>query len=135
MYAKKVLLVFGIPAFLLCSLSAFAGNWKSQGAGDDDALGKAASNYQLYCSMCHGRDGDGKGEIAPTLSVPPRDHTDASKMSKRTDEQIFKTISEGGEATGFDSGMPPHNTILQVEEIRGLVKFVRKLCNCTYSGK
>lgn len=98
-----------------------------------DELGNAENNYQLYCSMCHGREGDGKGQLAETLAVPPRDHTDASKMGKRTDEQLFKTISEGGEATGFDSGMPPHNTILQKEDIRGLVKYLRKLCNCKYT--
>lgn len=99
----------------------------------DEDLGKAENDYMLYCASCHGRDGDGKGELAQALAVPPRDHTDASKMSKRTDEQLFKTISEGGEATGFDSGMPPHNTILQKEDIRALVKYIRKLCNCKYT--
>lgn len=98
-----------------------------------DELGNAENNYMLYCASCHGREGDGKGQLAEALAVPPRDHTDASTMSKRTDEQMFKTISEGGEATGFDSGMPPHNTILQKEDIRGLVKYLRKLCNCKYA--
>lgn len=101
-------------------------------AADDD-LGKAENDYMLYCASCHGRDGDGKGELAEAMAVPPRNHTDASKMSKRTDDQLFKTISDGGEATGFDSGMPPHNTILQKEDIRSLVKYLRKLCNCKYT--
>lgn len=100
----------------------------------DDELGNAENNYMLYCASCHGREGNGKGALAETLEVPPRNHTDATKMSKRTDEQLFQTISEGGEATGFNSGMPPHNTILQKEDIRGLVKYLRKLCNCKFTS-
>lgn len=99
--------------------------------GED--LSKAENNYMLYCISCHGRDGDGKGDLAEAMEVPPRDHTDASKMSKRTDEQLFKTVKDGGEATGFNSCMPPHNTVLHDEEIRGLVKYLRKLCNCKYT--
>ncbi len=99
----------------------------------DDELGNAENNYRLYCTSCHGPNGDGKGELAEMMEVPPRDHTDASKMSKRTDEQLFMTISEGGEATGFNSCMPPHNTILQKEDIRSMVKYLRKLCKCNYT--
>lgn len=111
-------------------LSAFAAN---PPIAASDELGKAENNYMLYCVSCHGRDGDGKGELAEAMEVPPRDHTDASKMSKRTDDQLFQTIKEGGEATGFNSCMPPHNTILHDEEIRGVVKYLRKLCNCKYT--
>ncbi len=112
------------------AISAFAA---SPALAVEDELGNAANNYQLYCSMCHGREGDGKGQLAETLEVPPRNHTDGAYMSKRTDEQLFKTISEGGEATGFNSAMPSHNTILQKEDIRGLVKHLRQLCNCKYA--
>ena len=122
---------WSLLAALTLLSSAFAAGPAS---ASDDELANAENNYRLYCSSCHGREGDGKGELAETLAVPPRNHTDASKMSKRTDDQLFQTISEGGEATGFDSGMPPHNTILHKDEIKGLVKFLRQLCNCKYTS-
>ncbi len=56
-------------------------------------------------------------------------------MSNRTDEEIFRTISEGGEAMGFDMNMPPHNTVIIEKEIRGLVKYIRKLCKCKHEAE
>lgn len=116
---------------LMVFLFAFAA---SPAIAAPDELGNAENNYMLYCASCHGRDGDGKGELAAAMGVPPRDHTDALKMSKRSDEQLFKAISEGGESVGLDSGMPPHNTILQKEDIRVMVKYLRKLCNCKFTN-
>jgi mono/diheme cytochrome c family protein len=104
--------------------------WKAMGMKDE--LKTAQGNYQLYCSGCHGINGDGKGDLADMLEVPPRDHTDYEYMSDRTDEQLFQTISKGGAATGFDEAMPPHNTVIIEKEIRGLVKYLRKLCKCKY---
>ncbi len=108
---------------------------KWQSIDNSDELSTAEGNYQLYCSSCHGARGDGNGDLAETLEVPPRDHTDASIMSKRTDRHIFKTISEGGKANGFDENMPPHKTVISKKDINGLVKYIRKLCRCKYKEK
>lgn len=94
----------------------------------------AENNYWHYCSSCHGRDGKGKGMMAHDMPVRPNDHTDADIMSSRSDELLFKIISEGGAATGFDEGMPAQKKYLNKEDIHGLVKYIRKLCNCKYTG-
>ncbi|VAX24358.1 hypothetical protein MNBD_NITROSPINAE01-142 [hydrothermal vent metagenome] len=118
------------------------GKWGGGGAkskwssiNPKDSTGQAEGNYQLHCAQCHGVNGDGKGDLAAVLGVPPRNHTDASIMSTRTDDDIFKVISEGGPAMGFDSAMPPHKTVMSEQEIKDLVKYIRKLCNCKYGGK
>lgn len=121
---KNVLLLVGASVLLFCSSPARA--------SDEDDMGKAENNYQAYCSPCHGSNGDGKGDLADSLEKPPRNHTDASLMSKRTDAQLFKTISLGGEATGFSSCMPPHKTVISEGEIKALVKVIRRLCQCEY---
>ncbi len=108
--------------------------WESISTKGKDKMKRAEGNYMLYCSSCHGFKGDGEGDLADELEVPPRDHTDASIMSERTDENIFKTISLGGEAMEFDIGMPPHITVLPEKEIRELVQYIRKLCKCEYKG-
>lgn len=97
-------------------------------------LHAAENNYWHYCASCHGREGKGNGMMVVDMPVRPNDHTDAQIMSSRTDELLFKIISEGGKANGFDEGMPPHKTMLKKEEIQGLVKYIRKLCNCKYVG-
>jgi len=105
-----------------------------KGTGDAD-LDMAKSDYMLNCASCHGENGDGNGQLAESLSAHPRNHRDAEYLSKRTDEQLFKAISEGGAAVGRAEDMPPHNTILSKEKIRALVKYIRHLCNCKYEGK
>lgn len=95
-------------------------------------LSKARENYMLHCSQCHGEKGDGKGPVGESLDTPPRNHQDASIMGRRTDEDIFKVISEGGAALGLSESMPPHGSIIPEEERLGLVRYIRKLCNCEY---
>lgn len=93
---------------------------------------KAQSNYMLHCAPCHGDQGDGKGQLAAALSPPPRDHTDSKLLSARTDERLIKVVTEGGTAVGLDEGMPPFSTILNNDEIKGVVAYVRHLCKCKH---
>ena len=93
------------------------------------------NNYWHYCASCHGRDGKGHGMMASTAPIPPRDHTDAAVMGKRPDDELFTIIKEGGEAAKLDAAMPPHKTLLKDDEIRGLVKYIRALCNCKYAAR
>ncbi len=99
--------------------------WKGQDA-------EAKSNYAMYCAPCHGETGKGNGPQAEAMEVPPRNHTDGNYLSTRTNEQIYKIIKEGGPAVGFSSSMPPFDYTLTDDEIKGMVKYVRALCNCKY---
>ncbi|MEK6657119.1 MAG: cytochrome c [Nitrospirota bacterium] len=99
--------------------------WKGKGA-------EAKSNYAMYCSPCHGDTGKGNGPQAEAMEAPPRNHTDGNYLSTRTDDQLFKAIKGGGPAMGFTSSMPPFDNLLTEEEIKGMVKYVRTLCNCEY---
>ncbi len=92
----------------------------------------AADNYKVYCWQCHGMNGDGKGVNIRDMSVQPRDHTNAEDMSTRTDEDLFKAIKEGGQAINKSVLMPPWSGTLTDKEIRGLVKYLRTLCQCQY---
>lgn len=99
--------------------------WKGKGA-------EAKSNYAMYCSPCHGDTGKGNGPQAEAMEAPPRNHTDGNYLSTRTDDQLLKVIKGGGQAMGFTSSMPPFDNLLTEEEIKGMVKYVRTLCNCEY---
>jgi len=120
--------LFFLSAFLFFSVSLTGG---AQAA--PTAAQKAQGDYMLHCAPCHGSQGDGKGPLAESLAKPPRDHTDAKYMSTRTDEQLIKVVTDGGAASGFDEGMPPFSTILSNGEIKGVVAYVRQLCNCKYT--
>ncbi len=89
-------------------------------------------NYRAYCVQCHGVTGNGKGINVRDMSVIPRDHTDARAMSSRSDEMLFKVIKDGGIAIEKSNLMPPWNNTLSDEEIRDLVQYLRKLCQCQF---
>lgn len=128
---KKKKYKFKVPVKKKKESTDVGGSWES--IDMNDKLKKAKANYLLFCSQCHGEKGDGKGQIADALETPPRNHRDKEIMSMRTDEEIFKVISEGGTALGFSESMPPHNTVMPKEDIEGLVKYLRKLCDCEHN--
>ncbi len=107
-----------------------AGGWKEWRKKNEAKIAKI--NYKNHCSACHGEKGDGKGQAADELPVPPRDHTNTDYMKSRTDAQLLNVILNGGEAEGFDMAMPPHDTVMTDKEARNLVKYLRVLCKCDY---
>ncbi len=97
-------------------------------AGDDASLAKAKENYQTFCRKCHGDHGKGDGPGAAMLNPKPRDFADCANMQKRSDDELFKVISEGGDAVGMSADMQPWGGTLSDAEIHGLIKFVRGFC-------
>jgi len=134
--AMAALFLFAIVV-CVSGLAEGSSRWGMASGGKSGAesaeLEEAKSDYQLYCASCHGERGDGKGQLAAALDPPPRNHTDAKIMSSRTDEQLFKAISEGGKAVGLSESMPSHKTVLSEAKIRGLVKYLRVLCGCSHT--
>jgi mono/diheme cytochrome c family protein len=51
--------------------------------------------YSDQCANCHGDAGKGDGSDAMMYDPPPADLTDAAKMNRVTDGEIFYQISEG----------------------------------------
>lgn len=103
-------------------------------AADDAALAKAQENYQTYCKKCHGEHGKGDGPGAAMLNPKPRDFADCANMQKRSDDELFKVISEGGEAVKMSADMQPWGGTLSDAEIHGLMSFVRSFCKQAAPG-
>ncbi|MFQ5509811.1 MAG: c-type cytochrome [Leptospirillia bacterium] len=91
---------------------------------------RAEDLYRTYCVQCHGMTGKGNGINVRDMSVQPRDHTDSMEMAGLSDERLFKAIKEGGPAVTKSVLMPPWGAVLSDEDIKGLVRYLRVLCNC-----
>jgi cytochrome c oxidase cbb3-type subunit III len=117
--ARKLLIVltFAIPMAIAAT---------ALGAGPD--LAAAKDNYNTFCSKCHGATGQGNGPAAATLHTQPRNYTDCAKMSKITDDTLFKAIKDGGASVGLSAEMPSWSKGLDDDEIHGLVAYVRSFC-------
>src|SRR5262245_25066730 len=91
-------------------------------------LTAAKDNYNTFCSKCHGPNGQGNGPAAATLHTQPRNYTDCAKMSKISDDTLFKAIKDGGGSVGLSTEMPSWSKGLEDGEIHGLVAYVRSFC-------
>ncbi len=56
-----------------------AGAARGAGSGPIYSATVGQVTYATYCANCHGKDGRGAGEIAPTLKVKPTDLTRLAK--------------------------------------------------------
>ena len=52
--------------------------------------------FQNYCALCHGRQGDGDGFNAEFLDKDPTELSNPRFQAKRSNEKLFRVISEGG---------------------------------------
>ena len=91
---------------------------------------KTRQTYQWYCTQCHGVKGHGDGINAPHLVVPPRDHTKATYLETRSNQQLFGAIKLGGLAVGRAPCMPAWGHTLDDKTIWSLVYYIRYLCDC-----
>ncbi len=108
---------------LAACLLAFGSAASAEG---DAKRGKAL--YEVYCTQCHGVNGNGKGVNAAYMSVMPRDHTDTKEMTARTDEELFKVVKLGGKSINKSVLMPAWGRNLSDDDIHALVAHLRNMC-------
>lgn len=100
-----------------------------------DPVSYGKGDFQGHCVPCHGPQGRGDGLLADTLDVRPRDLSDKSIMSTRTDDMLFKVIKNGGASMGFSESMMSFNIQFNDEEIMNVIQYIRaEICKCEYEG-
>ncbi len=60
-----------------------------------EGLAEARKLFGYNCAMCHGKGGDGKGDLAADMKLELRDWRDASSIEKMTDGELFWIVSNG----------------------------------------
>jgi len=68
---------------------------KNPVAATPEGLAEARKFYGYDCAMCHGKDGDGKGDLVADMKLELRDWRDASTTEKMTDGEMFWIITNG----------------------------------------
>ena len=93
--------------------------------------GEGEKLYRFYCAQCHGTEGKGDGpNVTGDFPVDPRDFTQTAEMNKLSDADLKNVILDGGPAVDKSPLMPPWGKTLTSEQVDGLIKHLRKLCNC-----
>jgi mono/diheme cytochrome c family protein len=66
-----------------------------------EGLAEAKKLYGYHCAMCHGKNGDGKGDLAADMKLDLNDWRDAGSIAKMTDGELFYIVTNGrGKMTG-----------------------------------
>lgn len=58
-------------------------------------LAEARKFFGYNCAMCHGKEGDGKGDLAQEMKLDLPDWRNPSSLEKMTDGELFWIISNG----------------------------------------
>jgi mono/diheme cytochrome c family protein len=83
-----------------------------------ESQSRAKKMYGYDCAMCHGANGDGKGDVAD-LKVKPRDYTDPAALKDLTDGEIFYILKNG------KGQMPPDGGRTKPDDMWNMVILVR----------
>ena len=85
-----------------------------------ESLAKGKKLYGFDCAMCHGNNGDGKGDMASDMKNVT-DFTNPDALKNRTDGELFYVIRNGkGE-------MPPEGDRAKDDDIWNMVNYIRAL--------
>lgn len=84
-----------------------------------ESQAKAKSIYQIDCAMCHGDNGNGKTDLATSMSLTIDDWTDPKTLAGKQDGELFNIIREGKdkmppEAVGRASDTEVWNLVIYV---------------------
>jgi mono/diheme cytochrome c family protein len=81
---------------------------KNPVAPTPEGLAEARKLFGYHCAMCHGKVGDGKGDLAQEMKLELHDWRDASSIEKMTDGELFWIISNGrGKMLGGEGDRTP----------------------------
>jgi mono/diheme cytochrome c family protein len=87
----------------------------------EESLARGKKQYGYDCVMCHGKNGDGKGDVAADMKLSMNDETNPSVLKDRSDGELFYIIQKGKDQ------MPPEGTRVKEETIWDMVNYIRSL--------
>ncbi len=120
-YSRHVTTALGLTVAILVSFQAYIGREPKRIAADEDRDRRAAAFegevvFRQYCTVCHGRDGE--GDIGPPLN-------DRTFLKGTADNTIASLIGSGVPGTEMPAWNQVHGGPLTDEQIRQVVVFLR----------
>ena len=88
---------------------------------DAGTIAEGRKLYSSQCYLCHGKDGDGKGELAQDMKLTLRDYHDPAALKGMSDGELFYILSKG------KGDMPDQGDRLSVTQRWQLIAYIRSL--------
>lgn len=88
--------------------------------GDEEAIALGKKLFSSQCTMCHGSEGRGDGDLAADMQLAVPDFV-SGKVRERTDGEFFYILSKGhGSMPAQGKRMPEKNRWSMVNYVRTL---------------
>ena len=117
------LVLFAPGLLLFAFLSRQPGPTDQAKAPPPDSIARAKKMYTLDCAMCHGPNGDGKGDLVADMKLTMKDYSDPAVLSGLSDQQLFDIIKDGkGKMPGEGPRLKPDDTWAMVYVVRSFAK-------------
>jgi mono/diheme cytochrome c family protein len=88
-----------------------------------ESLADAKKFFGFDCAMCHGVNGDGKGDLATSMGLKMNDWRDSSSLAAMSDGEIFDVIVKGkGKMTGEGDRVSSEKAWELVNYVRSVAK-------------
>jgi len=84
-----------------------------------EGLAHAKKQYAMDCAMCHGANGDGKGDLVADMKLTLKDFTDPLALKDMPDGQLFYLIKDG------KGQMPGEGDRVKKDDVWNMVILVR----------
>jgi mono/diheme cytochrome c family protein len=98
-------------------------NRKNPVVSSPNSIAEGKRLYGFECALCHGKEGDGKGDLAEGMKVKLRDWRDPAALKDFTDGEIFYIINKGkGEMSAEEGRIKPEQIWQMVNYLRSLAK-------------
>ncbi len=90
---------------------------------------KAKKVFGYDCAMCHGTNGDGKGDLAGDMKLSLKDWRDPASLKDMTDGELNYIITKG------KGKMPAGAEQMKPDEIWNMVSYVRSFAGKSAAAK
>jgi mono/diheme cytochrome c family protein len=94
----------GAPAPHAFTISAEDKARKNPARFTEVSVERGKKIYLTQCALCHGNNGDGKGEMVEEMKINPPDFTKPETLKERTDGELFAIIGAGKDPMPGQSG-------------------------------
>ncbi len=89
------------------------------GKSTPESMAHTKKMYGYDCAMCHGENGNGKGDFAVQSKLAVKDWTDPAVLKGKTDGELFYIISKG------QGSMPAEGDRAKPEDMWNMVVMIR----------
>ena len=84
-----------------------------------ESIARGRRQYGIDCAMCHGKEGDGKGDVAVDMKLKVGNFTEPNALKDRTDGELFYLIKNGR------GDMPPEGDRVKPDLVWDMVNYIR----------